>query len=307
MRWTFGKFEMSVPSERAQLKVARLAGRETTPVLSACLADLDPSSPIDYRELAALLACEWAPHAPKCVGLAGGQGAGKSTLGQLIESACASVGLRVCVLSLDDFYLSRKRRMALATRIHPLLETRGPPGTHDILRCREAMGRLRQPGETLLPVFDKGLDVRRGTRRARGPFDLVLLEGWCVGATPVSEKSLADPINTLERERDADAIWRRHVNAQLGEAYSETWDELDYLVYLRVPDLAAVRRWRLQQENSLPIDQRLGAEAVDRFVQYYERITRSMMASLPGRADLTVELADDHSIAVMTFRRTLRA
>jgi len=284
------------------MKVASLGGREVTPALTECLADLDPSSPIDYRELAALLACEWASEAPKCVGLAGGQGAGKSTLGRLIESACASLGLRVCVLSLDDFYLSRRSRKALARSVQPLLETRGPPGTHDILRCREAMHRLGQPGEVSLPIFDKGLDEPVGTRRVRGPFDLVLLEGWCVGAAPVDEASLGDPINALEREQDVDAIWRRYVNAQLGEAYGATWEELDYLVYLRVPDLAAVRRWRLQQEDALPEYQRLGSEAVALFVQYYERITRSMMVSLPERADLTVELADDHSIAAMSFR-----
>jgi D-glycerate 3-kinase len=293
---------MNVPSERAAFKVASLAGREGTPALSACLEALDPSLPIDYRELAALLACEWTPDAPKRVGISGGQGAGKSTLGRLIESACASVGLRVCVLSLDDFYLPRRRRMALARRVHPLFETRGPPGTHDILRCREVMALLGQPGEIELPVFDKGLDERSRMRRVSGPFDLVLLEGWCVGAAPVVETSLADPINALERERDADAIWRRYVNAELGQAYSETWGELDYLVYLRVPDLNAVRRWRLQQEDSLPAHQRLGSGAVDRFVQHYERITRSMMVSLPGRADLTVELADDHSISALAFR-----
>ena len=106
----------------------------------------------------------------------------------------------------------------------------------------------------------------------------------------------------LERERDPSAIWRRYVNAQLGQAYAETWRALDYLVYLRVPDLAAIRRWRLEQEDSLPAMQRLGSEAIERFVQHYERITLAMMDSLPSRADLTVELADDHSIAALAFR-----
>jgi D-glycerate 3-kinase len=164
------------------------------------------------------------------------------------------------------------------------------------------MVRLGQPGETELPIFDKGLDEPTGTRRVRGPFDLVLLEGWCVGAVPEDESDLAEPVNALERERDVDAIWRRFVNAQLHEAYAEAWADLDYLVYLRVPDLAAVRRWRLQQEGSLPEDQRQGSEAIDRFVEYYERITRSMMVSLPDSADLTVELANDHSISAMSFR-----
>jgi len=254
---------MKEPGGRPPFNVSRLAGREPTPALADCLTELDPSSPIDYRELAALLACEWVAAPPGVVGLAGGQGAGKSTLGRLIESACANVDLRICVLSLDDFYLPRARRESLAAEVHPLMETRGPPGTHDMLLCREVMDRLRRPGEISLPVFDKGLDDRMGTRRVEGPFDLVLLEGWCVGASPRL---------------------------------------LDYLVYLRVPDLAAVRRWRLQQEDARPEHQRLGAEAIDLFVQHYERVTRSMMRSLPHRADLTVELADDHSIAAMAFR-----
>ena len=294
---------MNEPSERPPFKVMTLAGREPTAAVSACFSTLDSSSPIDYRELAALLACEWVATTPRMVGLTGGQGGGKSTLGRLIESACTSVGLRTCVLGLDDFYLPRAARKSLAENIHPLFETRGPPGTHDILRCREAMTQLRRPGGVSLPVFDKGLDERSGTRRVEGPFDVVLLEGWCVGAEPVDEASLANPINELERTQDPDAVWRRAVNAQLGEAYAETWRELDSLVYLRVPNLTAVRRWRLQQEDARPDHQRLGSEAVDLFVQHYERVTHSMMVSLPPRADLTVELAADHSIAAMAFRR----
>ena len=106
----------------------------------------------------------------------------------------------------------------------------------------------------------------------------------------------------LEREQDANAFWRRYVNAPLGAAYAETWRALDYLVYLRVPDLAAVRRWRLEQEDSLPAPRRLGSEAIDRFVQHYERITLAMMDSLPSRADLSVDLAGDHSITALAFR-----
>ena len=78
-------------------------------------------------------------------------------------------------------------------------------------------------------------------------------------------------------------------------------DELDYVVYLRVPDFAAVRRWRLQQERLRPEHQRLDAEAVDDFVQYFERITLSMLDGEMRRSDPIVELADDHGVASMTF------
>jgi D-glycerate 3-kinase len=290
------------------MKLARLVARKVTPEWSDVLSHLDPAAPEDYRELAALLACEWRRDPPTFVGLAGGQGAGKSTLGRLIESACERVGLHACVLGLDDFYLPRAVRFALAESVHPLLETRGPPGTHDMRLCWESMERLVRvadsgaPTHVELPIFDKGLDDRTGSRWRTGPFDLVVLEGWCVGAEPVDPATLVGPINALEAERDGDGRWRRFVNDQLGDRYARTWERLDYLVYLRVPDLRAVRRWRLQQEEARPPSQRLDAAAVDLFVQYYERITLAMMETLPRRADLTVDLAEDHSIAAARFR-----
>ena len=76
----------------------------------------------------------------------------------------------------------------------------------------------------------------------------------------------------------------------------------DELVFLQVPGLAAVRRWRLQQESARPPERRLDAIAVDRFVQHYERITVRMLAELPARADWTVELAEDHSVSRVARR-----
>jgi D-glycerate 3-kinase len=297
--------DVSLGFERqTSLRIARLAGRESTPAISECVASLDPSAPRDYREIAGLLASEWAARPPRFVGLAGGQGAGKSTLGRLIASACQRFEIRVCVLSLDDFYTPLSARRRLAERVHPLLETRGPPGTHDMKSCLEIMARLRSLGsdeELDLPIFDKGIDDRRGSRRVQGPFDMVLLEGWCVGAIAESAARLEAPINSLERASDADGVWRRFVNQALAQSYARAWRMLDYLIFLRVPDIAAVRRWRLQQESERPEPQRMEAAAVDRFVQHFERTTRAMDRVLPDKADLTVELAEDHSVSAMKF------
>ena len=41
-------------------------------------------------------------------------------------------GLRAAILSLDDIYLSGADRLQRANTIHPLLATRGVPGTHDV-------------------------------------------------------------------------------------------------------------------------------------------------------------------------------
>jgi D-glycerate 3-kinase len=260
------------------------------------------SLPADYRALAETLVARWVERGPRRVGLAGGQGAGKSTLGRAIEGAGARVGLRIAVLSLDDFYLSRAERQRLAAAVHPLFETRGPPGTHDIARCRAAMTALLRAGEVELPSFDKGRDDTGPSRHVRGPFDLVLLEGWCVGAPASAPGDLDRPRNRLERELDPDGVWRRHVNACLAGDYATLWRELEELVFLRVPGLEAVRRWRLQQEAARPPARRLGAERVARFVEHFERITLAMLDALPDLADCVVDLTEDHSVASVTWR-----
>ncbi len=136
-----------------ELRVVRMAGEEVTPALRALIAALDPTAPGDYRELAAALAQSFRAHRPRRIGLAGGQGTGKSTLSRLLERACDQVGIRACVLSLDDYYLPRAERLALARRVHRLFETRGPPGTHDVALCRAQMTSLSGNGEIDLPVF----------------------------------------------------------------------------------------------------------------------------------------------------------
>lgn len=283
------------------MRLVRLAGREQDARLEACVASLDATAPDDFRELAAMLALDWSGTRPARVGLCGGQGAGKSTLARLIEEACGFFGLRAHALGIDDFYRTRAERREMARSVHPLFETRGPPGTHDVALCRETLARLGEAGQVSLPVFDKGLDDRRGSRVVEGPFDLVVLEGWCVGAAPVPEAHLETPINALERDEDPDGRWRRHVNAQLAGPYHALFSELDAWVFLRVPDLEAVRRWRGQQDRALPPQQRFAPRVLERFIEHYERVTRAMFESMPARADVTVRLAPDHSVTELEF------
>ena len=286
--------------ERTLERIAAWLGRDVDEVVRRALLGIGAETPREDRALAALMAASWRERPASRVGLGGGQGAGKSTLAHAIRAACDAVGLRVAVLSLDDYYVTRAERGRLARTVHPLFETRGPPGTHDIARCREAMAALLGPRRVDVPVFNKGLDDRVGTHRLEGPFDVVLLEGWCVGAPCAGDEDLDRPINRLEREEDADGIWRRAVERALDRDYQPAWDELEALVFLRVPGLDAVRRWRLEQESARPASQRLDATAVARFVAHFERITLRMLERLPGKADLTIALAPDHSIAGCT-------
>ena len=70
---------------------------------------------------------------PYFVGLAGGQGTGKTTTSSIIKIILEKYfKLKVFKISIDDFYKTRKERIALSKKVHPMLLTRGVPGTHDI-------------------------------------------------------------------------------------------------------------------------------------------------------------------------------
>lgn len=285
------------------MRIAGLANLVPSDAVRRCYRGLDAHAPDDYRQLAALLVDDWRRRGVATAGIGGGQGAGKSTLGRLITEAGTVFGIRIEVLSLDDFYLTKRERFRLAQTVHPLFATRGPPGTHAVERLRVAMAALRQPGVVEVPRFDKGTDTRSGIARIDGGVDAVVLEGWCVGA-PAAEFPIDKPINALEREHDADTRWRSHIEAALGGPYAELNEDLETLVFLKVPGLDAVRRWRLQQEGERPPWQRLSPVEVTRFVQHYERITRRMLASLPATADVVVDLGADHRVSALRFRTT---
>lgn len=286
------------------MRIAELAGIRPSAAVLACCHRLAKAGPDDYVQAAALLVDDWRLRGVSKVGLGGGQGAGKSTLGRLLGLAGRALGVRLEVLGIDDFYLTRAERQRLAVDVHPLLATRGPPGTHAIGLVREALeALLRHGAKVRVPRFDKGVDDRVGERTILGGVDIVVLEGWCVGASPAAADESDAPLNELERDEDAAGVWRRHVDAALREAYAPLFETFDALAFLQVPGLDAVRRWRLQQERERPEEQRIDAAAVARFVQHYERITRRMLATLPERADAVLRLDDAHRVAGLRLGR----
>ncbi|RYD91905.1 MAG: kinase, partial [Sphingomonadales bacterium] len=147
---------------------------------------------------------------PFVLGIAGAQGCGKSTLARELAER---VGCPV--LSLDDLYLDGAARTALAADVHPLLRTRGVPGTHDPAAALAVIQSLGEPGITLLPRFDKARDEPGAPEAWQGPADMLILEGWCLGARPQPEIEMTEPVNPLERAQDPEGVWRRWVNAQL--------------------------------------------------------------------------------------------
>jgi len=234
------------------------------------------------------------------IGLCGAQGSGKSTLAAGLAELFEREGTATAILSIDDLYRTKAERERLARAIHPLLRTRGVPGTHDVALGLSVIDALAAGRPTRLPRFDKAIDDRAPASQwgtAPAGTRLLILEGWCVGARPQPEEALTEPVNILERDEDPDGIWRRSVNAELAGAYQHLFARLDRLILLAAPGFDIVLRWRIEQEHQLRRERGGGMSDVEvaRFIEHYERLTRHILAEMPGRADLTILLAGDRS------------
>ncbi len=238
------------------------------------------------------------------VGLNGSQGSGKSTLAAQLQALLAQRhGLKAVVLALDDLYLPRAERDRLAREVHPLLRTRGVPGTHEVALGVNLLEELAVSTEPVrIPKFIKAIDDRAPEEdwtAVSAPADLVLFEGWCVATPPQDEAALRQPLNELEAREDADGRWRRWVNEQLAIAYPPLFRRIDRTVFLQAPDFDSIFRWRQQQEAQNVQAAGASAAAMDpaalrRFIQHYERLTRHALEVMPQRADVVIGLGPGH-------------
>lgn len=228
--------------------------------------------------------------------LAGLPGTGKSTLARQMVALAAERGVHAIALSIDDFYLGRRARQALARRVHPLLAQRGPPGTHDLGRVLDTLDALRRGESPALPRFDKLADTRLPPSRWRRPVrppQLLVFEGWFLKTPPETAAALGAPVNRLEREQDAEGTWRRHVNAALAD-HGPLWRRLHWLTWLSPPAWETILDWRWQQERRLaarrPGRAAMSRAGVDAFLMRFERVGRQALRTLPSLAERTIVL-----------------
>ncbi|VUD40926.1 Pantothenate kinase [Thalassocella blandensis] len=249
------------------------------------------------------------------LGVQGCQGSGKSTLSIFLKSLLESQHqLTTAILSIDDFYLTKAQRLDLAQTVHPLLKTRGVPGTHDVQLAIDTINALKhlKPEETFaIPRFDKAADDRASQQAwdsISGPIQVIILEGWCVGLHAQKESDILDPINSLEINEDPTGTWRSFVNKQLQSEYQELFALIEKLVVLAAPSFACVKHWRSLQEQKLaetlaqlsPAEQagkRIMSEAeVTRFISHYQRLTEHALNTLPVQADWLLALDEAHQV-----------
>lgn len=277
----------------------------------------------DVLEPLALSLHQASRHAetPLVVGIHGAQGTGKSTLTDFLRVLLAyRYKCPTASLSLDDIYCTREQRARLADDVDPLLMTRGVPGTHDLdlgNRVLDELMAANAGSRTAMPTFNKALDDREPEENWPlfiGHPEIILVEGWCLGARPEDDQALAGPMNELEANEDSGGSWRRYVNEQLKGPYQAFFDRIDLLVMLKAPSMEAVARWRTEQEHKLAeryqVAPRVGEDGarpapevrimsdqeLERFIMHYERITRHCLDEMPERADVLLELDEDHNL-----------
>ena len=269
---------------------------------------VDLALPGDYAEV---VEGHWSPLADEIartareknrrivVGINGAQGSGKTTLCRFLEPLLANRNLKAVTIALDDLYLTRAERQELAEDHHPLFATRGVPGTHDVALAETILDAIIVGRPVAVPRFDKAIDDRAPDgEMALPPIDVILFEGWFVGAVPQPASALREPVNRLEAEEDPDGIWRREVNRRLATDYAELFARIDLLVMLKVPDFDAVRRNRALQEDKLRARNPdapglMDAAALKRFLDQDERLTLHMFKEMPARADILIPIGPE--------------
>ena len=253
---------------------------------------------------------------PYIVGLAGGQGTGKTTISSIISIILRKYfKLNVFTISIDDFYKTRKERLILSQKVHPSLMTRGVPGTHDTNIMLDFFKKVKRKKfrSLKLPKFNKAIDDRC-TRKLwysikKRP-DVIIFEGWCVGAKAEKNNTLIKPVNSLEKLSDEKLTWRKFVNKQLKSKYKQLYDQLNCLLYLKSKNFSLLKQWRIKQEKKLRLKNKrsnnhkiMNNKEVIKFMQTYQRVTQNMFKNVPKYASIILYLNSNHQIKSVVYNK----
>jgi D-glycerate 3-kinase len=234
---------------------------------------------------------------PVFIGLQAPQGGGKTTLVTHVLGLLPDLGLRGTGVSIDDFYLTRAEQLRLAAAHpgNPYLEHRGYPGTHDVGLGERTLNALAglghdSPGRTArVPVYDKGAHGGRGDRATEiawrtvsAPLDIVFLEGWMLGFTPVPDVNIEDR-------------YFKEPNRAL-DAYERWYRFLDAFIVLRALDPNFVLKWRVEAEEAARaagkggLDRAAIEDYVRRFLPAYARYAGGIPPNVPADRRLVIGL-----------------
>ena len=163
-----------------------------------------------------------------------------------------------------------------------------------------------------LPNFNKAIDDRFAKKywyNIKKKPDVIIFEGWCVGAKHEKKSSLNKAINSMERIKDPKKVWRKYVNHQLKQKYKDLYSQLNCLIYLKAKNFSLLQKWRLKQENKLWLKSKktskhkiMNKDDVISFMQTYQRITENMFKKMTNYASILVNLGSDHQINSIKYK-----
>jgi len=228
--------------------------------------------------------------------ISGSQGAGKSTLSKLIKIVIEKTSSKkVMLLSIDDYYYSKIYRYNISQQIHPLLMTRGVPGTHNIKKLKEHLGQFKKKHFPIItPTFNKLKDDISKKNKVFNKADILILEGWCCGTKPIAKNYLHKNLNKIERDLDQNFKWRNYYNLKLKMEYQKIFNSFDKTIYLQPPSFESVLKWRYAQEKNNAKKTKtknfMNKNATKTFILYYEKLTKWMIKSMPANADMLIKV-----------------
>jgi len=239
--------------------------------------------------------------------ISGSQGSGKSTLSKLIKIIIEKTSSKkVMLLSIDDYYLSKIDRYNLSQQIHPLLITRGVPGTHNIKKLKEHLGQFKKKQFPIItPTFNKLKDDISKKTKVFNKADILILEGWCCGAKPIENKFLYKNLNKIERDLDKDFKWRKYYNSKLKKEYQQIFKTFDRTIYLQPPSFHFVLKWRYAQEKNNAKKTKtknfMNKNTTKNFILYYEKLTKWMIKNMPDKADMLIKVDKEQKIKKIIY------
>ena len=196
-----------------------------------------------------------------------------------------------------------------------MLMTRGVPGTHDINMMLNFFKKSKSKKfkRLKLPIFNKAIDDRFSKKHwydLKKKPDVIIFEGWCVGAKSEKNNTLKKTINSMEKTKDQKQIWRKYVNDQLKSKYKKLYSHLDCLIYLKAKDFSLLQKWRLKQERKLWVNSKknlntkiMSKDNVLTFMQTYQRVTQNMFKYTPKYASVIINLNSNHQIKSAVYKK----
>ena len=231
--------------------------------------------------------------------ISGAQGSGKTTLAYHVKKNLEKKKLKVLILSIDNFYLNKKERLKLSNKISKLFLIRGVPGTHNFNLLKKILEKFRsnKKNEYKLPLFSKGHDdiLKSKFINIKFPYDIFILEGWCVGHKECDNVKINTSINDVEKFLDKNLKWRKYANIMSKKYYTSIYKKSDFSLFLKIPSFKQVFKWRKKQELDLPKKLRMDDNQLKEFISFYQRITMNLLKNYKKYFDSYIAIDTKHN------------